>query len=238
MSDTRLGAPEKRTGDNLYPARLQQTFGPHELDLDVPAGVWNPTPHGLFLGEVLLEQDFSGEHVLELGSGCGVHTILLARRNASALTVTEIDRPILDNTKHNLEKHGVDIPVDYLEADWTHVEAGPFDALVTNPPFAKSGKRYRRHFIDTLILDAHKLVKPGGRLVFIQSSMANVPKTLGLLADCGMSVRILGERDHPFRDYYFEDDRYLVEMASIPGAYAVRDRVHYERLVVFEAKLP
>ena len=231
-------ALDARHGDNLYPITFEQTFGPHTLALDVPAGVWNPTPHGVHLGNMLLELDFSGEHVLELGTGCGIHAILLAYQNAQAMTLTEIEQPILQNALHNLRKHDVTIPVDTRVEDWIQVSGQRFDSLVTNPPFAKSGKRYRRYFIDTLIREAHKLVRPGGRLVFVQSSMADVPRTLSMFAEEGMSVRIVGEKDGPFRDYYFEDDTYLREMASIPGAYDVRDGVHYERLIVFEATLP
>jgi len=227
-----------RHGDNLYPIHFEARFGEHMLELDVPGGVWNPTPHGVHLGNMLLELDFTDEHVLELGTGCGIHAILIARGGARALTLTEIEQPILDNAYHNLRKHGVEVPVDGLVADWIQVAGGPYDCLVTNPPFAKSGKRYRRYFIDTLILEAHKLVRPGGRFVFIQSSMADVPRTMRMLDEHGMHVRILGETDGPFRDYYFEDPAFRSEMAAIPGAYQVRDGNYYERLVAFEARLP
>jgi len=237
MSPTRESI-RRRSGDNLYPSKLEATFGEHELSLDVPAGVWNPTPHGVHLGNMLLRLDFQGSHVLELGTGCGLHAILLARRGAAQLTLTEIEQPILDNAEHNLAKHGVDVPAESLVADWTHVEGGPYDVLVTNPPFAKSGKRYRRHFIDTLVLDAHKLVVPGGRLVFVQSSMADIPRSLRLMEECGMQVRIVGETSGPFRDYYFEDEAFLREIASVPGGYTVQDGVHHERLIVFDARLP
>ena len=235
--------PEERHGDNLYPVSFTQRFGDTTLALDVPSGVWNPTPHGIHLGNMLMRLDFHGERVLELGTGCGVHAILLARRHASRLTLTEIAAEINENAAHNLAKHGVTVPVEYEVADWTRVwEArpggGPYDSVVANPPFAKSGKRYRRHFIDSLILDAHKLVRPGGRLVFVQSSMADIPRSIRFMEDHGMEVRVVGETDGPFRDYYFEDPVYLREMASIPGAYTIRDGVHYERLIVFEATLP
>lgn len=227
-----------RHGDNLYPDTFEASYGDIDMVLDVPAGVWNPTPHGAHLGHALATAlSFEGESVLELGAGCGIHTIVLARRGAAALTITEIEEPILDNALHNLKKHEVTIPVEAHVTDWTHL-GGQFDTLVTNPPFAKSGKRYRRYFIDTLILDAHKLVRPGGRLVFIQSSMADVPRSIGLMEENGMTVRIAGETDGPFRPYYFEDPVYMKEMAAIPGAYTVREGVHHERLVVFEATLP
>ena len=230
--------PTRRSGDNLYPVTFETKLGPYELTLDVPAGVWNPTPHGVHLGHMLAEIDFSGRHVLELGTGCGIHAIVLARQGAKAMTLTEIEPEILDNARHNLATHDITIPVDYHVADWTRLDAGPFDALVTNPPFAKSGKRYRRHFIDTLILDTHKFVRPGGWLVFIQSSMADIPRTIRLLEEHGMGVEIIGETDGPFRDYYFEDPVYMKEMAAIPGAYSVRDGVHHERLIVFRATVP
>jgi release factor glutamine methyltransferase len=177
-------------------------------------------------------------HVCELGTGCGLHAIVLARHGARELTLTEIASEILDNARYNLEKHDVTTPTTYVVADWTHVDGSPFDALVTNPPFAKSGKTYRRYFIDTLILDAHKLVRPGGLLVFVQSSMADTPRSIQLMEENGMQVEILGETSGPFRDYYFEDPLYLKEMAAIPGSYSIRDGVHHERLIVFKAILP
>lgn len=227
-----------RHGDNLYPDKLDVSFGEHALELDVPAGVWNPTPHGVHLGNMLLTLDFTGQHVLELGTGCGIHAILLARRGAASLTLTEIEAHINQNALHNLKKHDVRIPVDTEVTDWVQVSGGPWNAVVTNPPFAKSGKRYRRYFIDTLILEAHKLVKPGGRLVFVQSSMADIPRTIALMQESGMHVRILGETDGPFRDYYFEDEAFLTEIARLPGAYSVVDGVRHERLMAFEARLP
>lgn len=231
-------ALEERSGDNLYPAQLDVQFGDHAMHLDVPAGVWNPTPHGAHLGEMLAGCDFSGEHVLELGTGCGLHAIVIAQQGARALTLTEIDQAILDNARHNLGKHEIAVPIHTQVADWTHVNGGPFDALVTNPPFCKSGKRYRRHFIDTLILDAHKLVRPGGRLLFVQSSMADISRSLNLMRDCGMTVSVLGETSGPFRAYYDEDPAFLAEAARIPNGYSVRDGTRYERLIAFEAQLP
>jgi len=233
-----METPERRRGDNLYPVTLETQLGDYVLNLDVPAGVWNPTPHGIHLGHMLARMDFSGENVLELGTGCGIHAIIIAKQNAAQMTLTEIERPILDNARHNLAKHDVTCPTDYVLADWTRVDGGPFDTLVTNPPFAKCGKRYRRYFVDTLILDAHKLVRPGGRLIFVHSSMADIPRSINLMEQNGMSVRIAGETSGPFRDYYFEDPAYIKEMAAIAGCYTIQDGTHYERLIVFEATLP
>lgn len=227
----------ERTGDNLYPATLEVKLGNYNLDLDVPAGVWNPTPHGIHLGNMLAKLDFTNKHVLELGTGCGLHAIVLAEQGAAKLTLTEIDESILENAKHNLNKYGCDLPVEYIVADWTNLPDSDYDVLVTNPPFTKSGKTYRRYFIDTLVLNAHKLLKSKGQLIFIQSSMANIPRTIKMLEENGMDVAILGETSGPFRKYYFEDSKYMKEIATFHGGYIMNDGNHYERLMVFCATL-
>lgn len=224
--------------NNLYPVNLQLEFDQMAMELDVPEGVWNPTPHGMHLGNMIAEIEFEGQEVLELGSGCGIHTILIAQQHPKKITITEITGDILDNTRHNLKKNDITIPVDYIVADWTHVSEGPFDILITNPPFAKSGKRYYRYFIDTMINDTHKLVKPGGRLIFVQSSMADVKRSLRLMNDWGMKVNIVGKTSGPFREYYFEDPRFMANLEKVPDSFEIIDGVYYEELTVFEATLP
>jgi len=226
------------TGNNLYPQELTLNFGEITLELDVPEGVWNPTPHGMHLGNMILNLDLKDKEVLELGSGSGNHTILISQQNPKKLTVTEISQDILNNTRHNLLKNNINLPVEYIVADWTYINKGPFDVLITNPPFAKSGKRYYRYFIDTLINDAHKLVKQGGKLIFIQSSMADIKRSTILMQEWGMEVKIIGEQKGPFRDYYFEDEVFMDNIEKIPGSYEKIDDQYIETLVVFEATLP
>jgi len=223
---------------NLYVQELKLNFGNITIDLSVPNGVWSPTPHGMHLGNMILDLDFEDAEVLELGSGSGNHSILIAQKKPKKLTVTEINQTTLDNTRHNLLKNNINIPIEYLVADWTNVGMGPFDILITNPPFVKSGKRYYRYFIDSLINDAHKLVKPGGRLIFIQSSMADVKRSIDLMKEWGMDVRIVGEHKGPFRDYYFEDEIFMKNIEKFPGAYEKKEGQYIETLTVFEATLP
>lgn len=226
------------TGENLYPQKLSLKFKDTTINLDVPEGVWNPTPHGIHLGNIIITLDLNGKDVLELGSGSGNHTILISQQKPKKLTVTEINQDILNNTRHNLLKNNINLQVEYLVADWTQIKTRPFDVLITNPPFVKSGKRYYRYFIDTLINDAHKLIKKGGKLIFIQSSMADIKRSINLMQDWGMEVKIIGEQKGPFRDYYFEDQVFMNNIEKFPGAYEKINDEYIETLVVFEATLP
>ena len=75
-----MSSRKTRQGDDLYPVAISQQFGDHLLALYVPEGVWNPTPHGIHPGNLLVQLGIAGRHVLEPGTGCGIHAILLARR--------------------------------------------------------------------------------------------------------------------------------------------------------------
>lgn len=207
------------------------------MDLSMGAEDWIPTPHGQCLAEVLAENNLvEGETVLELGAGTGNHTILLARQGAKHIAATEITQALVDTTEENVKRNAPEASMEYRVADWLATE-GTFDVVVTNPPFCKSGKQNRRYYIDSLILDAHKRLNANGTLVFVQSSMADLTKTVDRLNENGYDVRVLGERTGPFRDYYFEDEDFMAESRAVDGGFEVREGVHYETLSVIAATL-
>ena len=51
----------KQTNENLSASQLAFAVGSLQLNLEVPDGVWNPTPNGILLAEVLESMNFSGE---------------------------------------------------------------------------------------------------------------------------------------------------------------------------------
>lgn len=199
---------------------------------------WTPTPHGQWLAQVIGTHDLvHGKDVLELGAGVANHTILLHRRGAASIVATEITEELLATTRANVERNcGPDARIELRVADWLSTE-GTFDLVVTNPPFCQSGKQNRRYFIDSLVLDAHKRLRPGGELLFVQSSMADVPKTLRRMDENGFDARVVESTSGPFRDYYFEDRTFLEEIERVEDSYEVRDGVRYETLSVIHGKL-
>jgi len=209
------------------------------LDMDLSMGEddWTPTPHGQCLAEVLAENNLvEGKTVLELGAGTGNHTTLLARQKAKQIVATEITGELISTTRANVERNVPDAPVEYRVADWLATE-GTFDMVISNPPFCVSGKQNRRYYIDSLILDAHKRLNSGGTLVFVQSSMADLDKTLSYLDENGYDAHVLGERSEPFRDYYFADETFMKEIQDVPNGFELRDGVHYETLSVVAGTL-
>ena len=208
-----------------------------DMDLSMGDGDWKPTPHGQCLSEVLAENNLvEGKTVLELGAGTGNHTILFARQGAAHIVATEISQAFADTTRANVERNAPSASVECRVADWLSTE-GEYDVVVSNPPFCVSGKQNRRYYIDSLILDAHKRLKPGGTLVFVQSSMADLAKTLRCLDENGYDTEVLGEREGPFRDYYYEDEAFMEESRAVEGGFETRDGVDYETLTVIAGTL-
>ena len=208
-----------------------------DMDLSMEEGDWRPTPHGQCLAEVLAEHNIvQGKTVLELGAGTGNHTILFARQGAEHIVATEISQAFAETTRVNVERNAPGASVECRVADWLST-AGEYDVVVTNPPFCMSGKQNRRYYIDSLILDAHKRLKPGGVLAFVQSSMADLKKTLRRLDENGYDAEVLGERTGPFRDYYYEVEGFMEESRAVEGGFETRDGVDYETLSVVKATL-
>ena len=208
-----------------------------QMDLIMNEDDWKPTPHGQCLSKVLASNNVvRGKTVLELGSGTGNHTILVARQGAVHIVATEITPALADTTRQNVERNVPDANVEYRVADWLFTE-GTFDVVLTNPPFCRSGKQNRRYYIDSLILDAHKRLNPGGMLVFVQSSMADLSKTITRLGENGFATKVLGEHSGPFRDYYYEDEGFMAESRAVKGGFETRDGVDYETLTVVAGTL-
>lgn len=208
------------------------------MDLSLGGDDWEPTPHGRFLAEVLAERNrVSGKSVLEIGAGSGNHTVLLLRQGAARVVATEITAELLATTRRNVEHNCPAAPaVEYRVADWLNTD-GSFEVIVTNPPFCKSGRRNRRYFIDSLILDGHKRLEPQGRMIFVQSSMADLSRTLRRLDENGYQAEVLAQREWPWRDYYFDDPTFLTESDQVPQGYRVENGVRLETLSVISARL-
>jgi tRNA1Val (adenine37-N6)-methyltransferase len=123
--------------------------------------------------------------IADLGTGCGVIPLVMARRRPAARIVgVEFQAQLAGVARLNVAENGVADRVTVLEADVLHckgrlLHAG-YDLVMANPPFRRqgsgrisprSGRDAARHestaTLEDFLAAAKYLVRPGGRIAFV-----------------------------------------------------------------------
>jgi release factor glutamine methyltransferase len=76
------------------------------------------------------------DRLLDLGTGTGCLAVsLLAERQSARCVATDISGAALDVARRNAARHGVEARLDLIQSDWLAEVSGPFDLIVSNPPY-------------------------------------------------------------------------------------------------------
>jgi len=79
----------------------------------------------------ILQNNFTGKSVLDMGSGTGVLAILAAMKNAAPVEAIDIDHWCFLNAKENVERNGFP-NIKVLEGDASLLEGKKFDVIIAN----------------------------------------------------------------------------------------------------------
>ena len=147
----------------------------------------------------------SGGRIIDLGAGCGIIALVLARINPDASVVAVENNPemvalVERNILHNNLGGRVSVQVEdvlNLRKSYPH---STFDLVVSNPPFRtpesgkvspRAGRESARHETTAGLADflavAKYLVKPSGRICFIQLP-SRLPEFMALASEMKLSV--------------------------------------------------
>ena len=133
---------------------------------------------GVLLGAVT---DITGvESILDIGSGTGLISIMLAQRSEAEITAIEPDLDSFIQTAENVSrcKWNKRIKVEHTDLQKFSPVQGKFDLIVTNPPYfsnslknpdsRKSATRHNDLLTSAELLDGvERLLNDGGRLQLI-----------------------------------------------------------------------
>ncbi|MDD2582803.1 MAG: methyltransferase [Desulfuromonadaceae bacterium] len=146
-----------------------------------------------------------GGSIADLGAGCGVIALMLARINHSATVLAVENNPeMAEIIGRNIRHNGLERRVSVLADDVVNLRcrfpASTFDLVVSNPPFRtagsgrispRAGRDSARHETTAALADfiaaAKYLVKPSGRVCFIQLP-SRLPEFMALAAVMKLSV--------------------------------------------------
>ena len=110
------------------------------LPLAVDARVLVPRPDTETLVEWALErlQGLAAPRVVDLGTGSGAIALAIARARPDA-RVEAVDRSAAALEVARANAGRLCLSVDFRQADWLDGAAGPYDLVVSNPPYVAAG---------------------------------------------------------------------------------------------------
>jgi release factor glutamine methyltransferase len=125
-----------------YITRQREFWG---LSLEVTPDVLIPRPETELIVEAVL--DIHGDRgtpfdVADVCTGSGCVAVAIAHeRPGASIVATDISEAALAVARRNAARHGVAGRIDFVCADLLSGFPGPFDSIVANPPYVRSGDR-------------------------------------------------------------------------------------------------
>lgn len=130
--------------------------------------------------------------ILDLGTGCGVLGLILARQYPQVMvTGIEIQPQLVERARRNVVLNGLEERMEVLEGSYAHIEdlvaEASYHYVITNPPYRRMGtgrlnpqeeKAVARHEmhggLDALLRAAHYALVPRGKLGIIFTATRTV----------------------------------------------------------------
>ncbi len=205
-------------------------------------GVYAPSTDSRLLVDALASEPLAGARMLDLCTGSGFVAVSAARAGAEVVAV-DVGRRAVLAARLNLWRNRTRGQVrrgDLLSAAPT----GDYDLIVSNPPYvpaardelptrgiarAWDGGRDGRAIIDRICREAPSRLRPGGRLLLVQSAVADPDRTLEALRGAGLRAGVARECALPFGPVM----RRRATLLGDAGLIASGQR--HERLIVIRA---
>lgn len=149
-------------------------------------------------------------NILELGTGCGISSLVNASRNPSNYVLgVDINPHAIKNAEYNA-RHNRIMNARFVHSNlFSHVPNLRFDGILFNPPYlppnegieeeyhsrlALDGGKDGRELIDKFISVLPEHLLPGGKALMIHSSINGLSQTMGLAQEKGLSMEIVEEQ--------------------------------------------
>jgi release factor glutamine methyltransferase len=178
---------------------------------DVCEEVYEPAEDSFLFAENL--EITRGAEVLDVGTGCGILGIVAAVKGADVIAV-DLNPHAIQSAKKNASLNNVRNKITFLQASLLTAfnENALFDLVLFNAPYLPSaeseadswiglswaGGANGRQVIDRFIAEAPSHLKINGRILLMQSTLANPEETIQKFKQQHLKARIKAERKLPF----------------------------------------
>ncbi len=191
---------------------------------DVCENVYEPAEDSFLFAENL--EVNAGDWVLELGTGSGILGILAAKK-AREVVAVDLNPHAVRCAKQNAVLNDVSDKMLFLQGDLftALTDAEKFDLILFNAPYlpledsetdswlgrAWAGGATGRQVIDRFISQAQSHMRQTGRILLMQSTLANIEETQQKFAAHSMNARVVASLSLPFFEtLVLLEARYLV----------------------------
>jgi len=173
-------------------------------------GVYEPAEDTFLIAENL--EVHVGEEVLDVGTGCGILSVLSAQKAATVVAL-DINPNAVKCTKFNANINGVSDKVEVIRGSlFEPLRRGDlFDVIIFNAPYlpteekpnswinyAWDGGNKGRETIDQFLAHAADHLKPEGRMFIVQSTLSDVEQTLKKMRKQGFDACVIAEQKAEF----------------------------------------
>lgn len=173
--------------------------------------VYEPAEDTFLLTENLKVEE--NDIVLDMGTGCGIITVLAAKK-AKKVVAVDVNPYAIKCAKKNAEINGVKEKIEFRLGDLFQPirpnEA--FNLILFNAPYLPSepqeekswiGKAWAggptgRKIIDRFLMKVPEFLTADGRIMLVQSSLSDVDKTLERFDEMTFKARSIAEIKFPF----------------------------------------
>lgn len=191
---------------------------PSPGDVLVAEPVYRPQSDSYLLVETMHTAGLiPGRKVLDLCTGSGFVAIAAAAMGSASVTAFDICPHAVRNSRGNAM--GAGVKVDFRQGSWVKaLDCGPFDVVVSNPPYVPTPPEADTEVIDPaagpawawnagpdgrLVLDplcgsASKLLNDNGSMLLVQSAFAGVEQSLDVLRATGLTAEVVASQLIPF----------------------------------------
>ena len=168
-----------------------------------------PTVFSLFLANSL---SMTGEErrACDLGTGCGILAIVLARLGVEQVTAVDHEAAACEIAAENVRRNGVSGQVEIVHGELSDLELSGFDLAVSNPPtmpavrgapgFAWGGGD-DLEVVRLIAAGLDRWLAPSGRAQIALSSLVG-PEALGIFKAAGFTGPSSADLLAPFRPFY------------------------------------
>ncbi len=184
-----------------------------DYSFNVWDNVYEPAEDSFFFAENLLVQEDA--KVLDIGTGCGILGILAAKK-ASIVLAVDVNPYAISCAKENAKINHVQGKMAFVRGSlFTCLsDEAKFDVILFNAPYLPTEKQEAaehawlayawdggvtgRKVIDRFIIESHRYLALNGQILLLQSTLADVDKTLLGFSEQKMNARVVASHALPF----------------------------------------